>query len=483
MLFAFLLQQGYHSDWRKRNDTTENLVRNGFRSSEMTPWLFLSSIYGPNIRADYRGEYDRVTLNDKIMPGDLVYLTLGGGLFGWGYLYNKPNRYREPQSPKEMMQLTIPGRVMQSDLISYNELRQMPELADVVFQINNESLIELSVPEANFLNGLFRSKGKEAPADISVGGKFAVPDATSLQNRLHLAIKRYNLASILFADLDKFKAVNDKYDHDLGDQVISETLTVVRGVIDTTGGELFHRSGDEMLVLLPNLNDQDSRDVADRIRAAIEEYEFPVIGRGLVTTTIGLATYPDTHSRWEDLAQVADQTAMKAKKVGRNRVASCSEDLSHLISRSEFDIILADGRNSRYQHGHGDIWRNNHQISLLIRAEHRTEVDVALARSIEHKDAVVLSFVFAPAFGSWDRLMVAFKEFVGLHKINWITFDNSSDTTTVHGERLVDYFPEIARLVWLRRDFHLPPMWRSSPRSNTSDPANSESISLTMLES
>jgi diguanylate cyclase (GGDEF)-like protein len=85
-------------------------------------------------------------------------------------------------------------------------------------------------------------------------------------------------------------------------------------------GELFHRSGDEIITLLPNLNSSDSSKVAERIRAAIEQKPFSVIGQGFVTVTIGSATYPDNCDRWEYLEERADETLSQAKKIRKNWV-------------------------------------------------------------------------------------------------------------------------------------------------------------------
>src|SRR5712692_1836674 len=171
----------------------------------MTPWFMFAFIYAANIRRDYPGWYSKVTLNDKIAQGDLVYLTLSGSLYGWGYVINNPQRYQESDPSKEMMRLTIPGRVMKDNLVPYQVLIKMPELSDVFIQIDNQSLIELTVREANFLGNLFRSRGEEAPDELSERGKFGVQDATSLPMRLRLAIKKHGLASVLFIDLDNFK--------------------------------------------------------------------------------------------------------------------------------------------------------------------------------------------------------------------------------------------------------------------------------------
>jgi diguanylate cyclase (GGDEF)-like protein len=185
--------------------------------------------------------------------------------------------------------------------------------------------------ESNRLNSLLRIRGVEAPADESEIqdniGKYGIRDSTSLQPKLTLVIEEYGLASLLFLDLDNFKFVNDEYDHSTGDAVIQETLTLVDRVVGEQG-ELFHRTGDEMIVLLPHLNLSAARGVANRIRRAVEECEFSKIGKGVVTVTIGLETYPDTCQSWTELERTADQTAMRAKKAGKNRVESSIDQSS-----------------------------------------------------------------------------------------------------------------------------------------------------------
>lgn len=81
-----------------------------------------------------------------------------------------------------------------------------------------------------------------------------------------------------------------------------------------------------MIVLLPNLNEIDSRKAAEEIRCNIEQHEFAVVGKGLITATIGFCTYPDTCGQWEELIDTANLAAMRAKdRHHKNAVVSCSE--------------------------------------------------------------------------------------------------------------------------------------------------------------
>jgi diguanylate cyclase (GGDEF)-like protein len=171
-------------------------------------------------------------------------------------------------------------------------------------------------------------------------GKFGIRNDFSFPAKLRFIVEKYGLVSVLFGDLDKFKPVNDVYGHDVGDAVIKAALETVQGVLGRDG-ELFHPSGDEMIMLLPNHDEAKAREVGERIRAAIEQYEFPTIGQGFVTTTIGFATYPETCGQWEEVKKSADLTAMNAKKVKRNRVVSCSEKIEAIPHVSVEDLAIA----------------------------------------------------------------------------------------------------------------------------------------------
>jgi diguanylate cyclase (GGDEF)-like protein len=171
-------------------------------------------------------------------------------------------------------------------------------------------------------------------------GKFGVKDDSTFQAKLRFVVEKYDLVSVLFGDLDRFKPVNDVYGHDVGDAVIKAALETVQKIIEGVG-ELFHPSGDEMIILLPNHNESKAREVGERIRATVEQQVFPTIGQGFVTTTIGFATYPDTCGQWEEVKKTADLTAMNAKKVKRNRVVSCSDKMEAIPHVSDLDLAEA----------------------------------------------------------------------------------------------------------------------------------------------
>ena len=360
----------------------------------------VSPIHSTDIKPIYIGKpwpY-RVIPNDSLGSGHLVYLIASqSGLYGWGYI-TKIELYEDVDLLQEMMNILVTRPVVHECLVSFAEINQDRDLKGI-FEKLNGNFVELTPKQANSLNDLIRSHGAEAPPDVSEIqdriGKFGVKDTASLHAKLSLAVRNYNLASVLFMDLDNFKSVNDDYDHATGDQVIREALDAVQNVIQDRG-ELFHRSGDEMIVLLPNIKDAAAREVAERIRGAIEQKYFSVIGQGYVTTTIGLATYPDTCKNWEELERIADQTAMRAKKIRKNRVANCLEKFVSQPTVSKTDLVNAqremrrlDLLNEGRPMTHVDILKTKRQkISILeklaerLKSEGRTAAAWKLKRMI-----------------------------------------------------------------------------------------------------
>lgn len=142
--------------------------------------------------------------------------------------------------------------------------------------------------------------------------KFGIPDHRAFIATLESRNSSDDFVSLAFVDLDNFKSVNDNFDHSVGDQVIQETMSLIQKVV-ANKGEVYHRSGDEMLILLPNFDQSEAYAVAERVRQEIESFDFPAIGRGTVTATIGLATYPGSCDEIIGLEKKADQAAMKAK--------------------------------------------------------------------------------------------------------------------------------------------------------------------------
>jgi len=123
--------------------------------------------------------------------------------------------------------------------------------------------------------------------------------------------------AVLALDIDHFKRVNDTFGHDHGDVALQHVATLLRE--NARASDLPCRSGgEEFLLVMPDTADTAARQTAERIRAAVETHDIPVVGR--VTVSIGV------HERGEDDAGAsavlkrADEALYRAKQRGRNRV-------------------------------------------------------------------------------------------------------------------------------------------------------------------
>ena len=123
--------------------------------------------------------------------------------------------------------------------------------------------------------------------------------------------------SLVMLDLDNFKAVNDRHGHETGDRVLQETVAVVSRwlrEVDT----LARWGGEELMVLAPETGVGGARELAERIRRAVEKHPFPVLGAGL-TASFGVASFRPGEEA-SALIRRADRALYQAKETGRNRI-------------------------------------------------------------------------------------------------------------------------------------------------------------------
>lgn len=134
--------------------------------------------------------------------------------------------------------------------------------------------------------------------------------------------KRYHHSlGLLMLDLDHFKAVNDRYGHDAGDQVL--VAFTARLKLELRETDLFGRiGGEEFAILLPEEDEQRVREVAERLRISL--VHTPVLlknGEALsITVSIGCAFLRPETLNIEALLKEADVALYAAKGAGRNRV-------------------------------------------------------------------------------------------------------------------------------------------------------------------
>lgn len=135
---------------------------------------------------------------------------------------------------------------------------------------------------------------------------------------------RYNLTSaLMMVDIDHFKNINDRYGHDLGDQVLKELAALMEDNIRDT--DIIARwGGEEFVFFLPHSNADQARQVAEKIRKIIEERLDGCLKE--VTVSIGVAVILDGDLDIDTIIARADQAMYQAKEKGRNQVHTYLEE-------------------------------------------------------------------------------------------------------------------------------------------------------------
>ncbi|MEM5517279.1 PleD family two-component system response regulator [Henriciella sp. AS95] len=131
--------------------------------------------------------------------------------------------------------------------------------------------------------------------------------------------------SVVSADIDHFKSVNDQHGHEAGDRVLQEFAN--RIMVNVRPKDIVCRpGGEEFLVIMPETSGDLACSAAERIRRAIaaEPFEIdPASGRQInVTVSAGVATYLGEDDTAADILKRADKALYDAKTAGRNQVKS-----------------------------------------------------------------------------------------------------------------------------------------------------------------
>jgi diguanylate cyclase (GGDEF)-like protein len=126
--------------------------------------------------------------------------------------------------------------------------------------------------------------------------------------------------ALLMFDLDRFKSINDKFGHAVGDAVLIEFCRLATSLVRPT--DLFARiGGEEFAILLTDTTWQEASSLAERLRAAFEATSHTIADQSLTATvSVGVAISDDVNFDLSALLVVADQALYRAKTQGRNRV-------------------------------------------------------------------------------------------------------------------------------------------------------------------
>ena len=148
-----------------------------------------------------------------------------------------------------------------------------------------------------------------------------------LQQALVTARRDHVQLALMFVDLDRFKHVNDTLGHNIGDLLLKEVAQRLRQCLRESD-TVARIGGDEFIVMLPVLKgEQDASQVAEKIRRALEQ-AFGIAGHDLqISSSIGIAIYPQHGNEEKELIRNADVAMYYAKTGGRNNVKLYRPDM------------------------------------------------------------------------------------------------------------------------------------------------------------
>jgi diguanylate cyclase (GGDEF)-like protein len=156
---------------------------------------------------------------------------------------------------------------------------------------------------------------------------------TGLANRRHFdeawqeewqrAARTQASLALVLIDVDNFKAYNDHYGHQAGDDCLRRVAAVLAREARRAGEMVARYGGEEFVLVLPGASADDARQLAERIRSAVQAEAMPHshTPAGVVTISLGLAARRPRHAGDADaLLKEADAALYQAKQGGRNRV-------------------------------------------------------------------------------------------------------------------------------------------------------------------
>ena len=127
--------------------------------------------------------------------------------------------------------------------------------------------------------------------------------------------------SLIMADIDHFKQVNDLYGHHTGDVVLRETARVLGSVAEASGGSAGRWGGEEFFLLLPDTEEEEAMVTAEHLRMIVGKRSFPEVGK--VTVSLGVITVHGDAERKQVFSRI-DTALYEAKDGGRNRTVQAT---------------------------------------------------------------------------------------------------------------------------------------------------------------
>jgi diguanylate cyclase (GGDEF)-like protein len=234
-------------------------------------------------------------------------------------------------------------------LLTEAVLLAMGGVSAVLWTVNPWLLIPALAPLALIYKTLTIPQLKhDAQIDAKTGLHNARHFATCFAAELDRSRRFNRPLSLIVADLDLLRNVNNTYGHLAGDRVLAEVGRVIRSTIreyDIAG----RFGGEEFTIALPEVDQDAARVIAERLRYAIEHTDIEITNKGVpinITISLGISSLVPGFSTADELLHAADVALYQAKLQGRNKVV-CIADVPHSL---ELDKMSASEHGPSYSY-------------------------------------------------------------------------------------------------------------------------------------
>lgn len=145
-----------------------------------------------------------------------------------------------------------------------------------------------------------------------------------LQEEIHRAERYDKIISIIMADLDRFKNINDTYGHNAGDRALKAISHILQKNIRDVDA-IARYGGEEFVMLIPDADKDAAFSLAERLREELAKIKLDNLPA--ITISFGIATFPTDGTEVEDLIRKADAAMYAAKRAGRNNSVKYAENM------------------------------------------------------------------------------------------------------------------------------------------------------------
>ena len=282
---------------------TENAGRN-------RPHLVV--LQGPGLGDFFEITDDELVLGSDPFSADIVVRDVEIGP-QHAELYRRPGGYalRGVEAGKT---IALNGEIMEEP--GYGQLLSDGDrihVGDSVLEYSHQDEIK-----ASFFEQLHELVNRDHLTGLFSKGRFD----REFEHRLEATANEGRPLSVLMADIDSLKKINDAKGHLLGEFVVGEIGHIIGSMHEEEGRSATRFGGDEYQGVLPDLSKQEALRVAEEIRRSVEAHTFERDGVSATTTiSIGVASYPEDGTTHQELTHAADAALYRAKRAGGNAVS------------------------------------------------------------------------------------------------------------------------------------------------------------------